>query len=552
MLSFNIFVLGEVEYELLSESTYDAEEDLSAQDLIDFSPVYRCLHIYEVLNAKETFVTYYRNQRQQQARLVLQPPTNMHESIMGYKSYIHSIVGFFVVEDHVLNTGGTLVNRIYLDDVWGMAISKIVNALRTNSAYCTDAALMLRIKDLIMLFSTTLRNYGYPVNQLFDLLHEMRDHYNEVLMQRWVGVFREILDEETFSPIQVTNQAEYDQIIEAFPFHDEAFTSEKFPKKLPFSWMVPNVYRQVKEYIYACLKFSEDLHLSQATINDMIRKSTTLLLTRTFSGSLLSLFRKPGLGLLQVVQIIIDIGYLEDATVYLDEFICNITGCEREEHMGARKQAMFHVARNDAEKQISTKLKEKIDEFLELENYDWSLVEPQGHASHFILDLIAFLHSVFASFVNVPMQVAQESCKAACEHIAKSMLGFILSEDVKQLTMGALQQINLDTIQCEQFAASEPVPGLEEGVLLKYFLRLRQLLDLLMTWDWSTYFHDFGQENSKYEHVNPNTAIILLEKLTDNKTMFSVLKKSERDKKKLLDTVLKQLRQLAQATQQSE
>lgn len=39
-------------------------------------------------------------------------------------------------------------------------------------------------------------------------------------------------------------------------------------------------------------------------------------------------------------------------------------------------------------------------------------------------------------------------------------------------------------------------------------------------------------------------------KESDKKTMFSVLKKSERDKKKLLETVLKQLRQLAQTTQQ--
>lgn len=39
-------------------------------------------------------------------------------------------------------------------------------------------------------------------------------------------------------------------------------------------------------------------------------------------------------------------------------------------------------------------------------------------------------------------------------------------------------------------------------------------------------------------------------KESDKKTVFSVLKKSERDKKKLLETVLKQLRQLAQTTQQ--
>ncbi|KAK7872474.1 hypothetical protein R5R35_014267 [Gryllus longicercus] len=546
---------GEVDYEAPAESTYDAEEDLSAQDLIDFSPVYRCLHIYTVLGSRETFETYYRKQRKKQARLVLQPPTNMHETIAGYRAYIHGIVGFFVVEDHVLNTGNGLVNRTYLDEVWNMALSKIVNALRTHSAYCTDAALMLKIKNLIMLFNTTLRNYGYSVNQLFDLLHEIRDHYNEVLMQRWVQVFREILDEESFLPIQVTSQAEYDHVVESFPFHDEALELAQFPKKFPFSPLVPKVYQQVKEFIYACLKFSEDLNLSQAQVDDMIRKSTNLLLTRSFSGCLSSLFRKPSIALLQVIQIIIDTGYLEDATVFLEEFVSNITGAPKEGHMSSRSQGqstMFRVARDDAERQICDKLKCKLDEFLELENYDWLLGEPKGHASSFITDLIAFLQSIFLSFTNLPPEVAQEACKSACEHIAKSVLGFMLSEDVKQISMGALQQINLDTIQCEQFAASEPVAGLEEGMLLQYFADLRQLLDLFMTWDWPTYFHDYGQENSKYQQVNPNTAIILLEKLreADKKTVFSVLKKSERDKKKLLETVLKQLRQLAQTAQQ--
>lgn len=138
---------------------------------------------------------------------------------------------------------------------------------------------------------------------------------------------------------------------------------------------------------------------------------------------------------------------------------------------------MFRVARDDAEKQICDKLKNKLDEFLELENYDWNLAEPQGHASGFITDLIAFLQSTFTCFTNLPVnvatrcniiqggggflkyenqsltfqdEVAQVACKSACSHIAKAILGILISEDVKQISMGALQQVNLDTIQCER------------------------------------------------------------------------------------------------------
>lgn len=62
------------------------------------------------------------------------------------------------------------------------------------------------------------------------------------------------------------------------------------------------------------------------------------------------------------------------------------------------------------------------------------------------------------------------------------------------------------------FAASEPVSGLQQDELLQYFASMRQMLDLFISWDWPTYFHDYGQETSKYKQVDPDVAIIILEK----------------------------------------
>lgn len=119
---------------------------------------------------------------------------------------------------------------------------------------------------------------------------------------------------------------------------------------------------------------------------------------------------------------------------------------------------------------------------------------------------------------------------------------------MKQITIGAIQQISLDLMQCEFFAASDPVPGLKEYELSKYFAQVRQLLDLLILEEWSVYLHDYGKAENRYSLVEPSTIIVLLEKIreAEKKNMFTVLKKSERDKKKLLETVLKQLKQLAE------
>lgn len=102
-------------------------------------------------------------------------------------------------------------------------------------------------------------------------------------------------------------------------------------------------------------------------------------------------------------------------------------------------------------------------------------------------------------------------------------------------------------MQCEVFAGTDPVPGLKVDETSAYFAEVRQLLDLLILEEWSIYLHDYGKPDNRYNLVQPKVIIAVLEKVreADKKTSFSAfIKKSERDKKKLWDTVLKQLKGL--------
>ncbi|KAJ6658600.1 hypothetical protein lerEdw1_019988 [Lerista edwardsae] len=584
-----------------------------AQDLVDFSPVYRCLHIYSVLGAQETFEHYYRKQRRKQARLVLQPSSNMHETLGGYRKYFHQIVGFFVIEDHILHTTRSLVDRAYIDELWDLALSKAIAALRTHSSYCSDPNLVLDLKNLIVLFADTLQGYGFPVNQLFDLLLEIQDQYSETLLKAWARAFRNILDSDNYSPIPVASEELYRKMVGQFPFHDAELEQQPFPKKFPFSEFVPRVYSQIKEFIYACLKFSEDLHLSSTEVDDMIRKSTNLLLTRTLSNSLQTVIKRRNVGLTEasavpartwrggsrvwrssasplarlglLVQIIINTTHLEKSCRFLEEFITNITNVLPETVHTTKLfgTTTFKDARHAAEEEIYTNLNQKIDQFLQLADYDWMATEPGWKASDYLVDLIAFLRSTFAVFTHLPVsippngggwsvlagkedsrleegstcgmwlhlarggefvagvdklmeialtdlhqhggicgltafgdgrlqwvwctcrasltpscaspppvcrhpdgpsddapfsfqgKVAQTACMSACKHLSTSLTQLLLEAEVRQLSLGALQQFSLDVEACEQFARSGPVPGFQGDTLQLAFIDLRQV-----------------------------------------------------------------------------
>uniref|UniRef100_A0A8D2MGX9 Exocyst complex component n=1 Tax=Zonotrichia albicollis TaxID=44394 RepID=A0A8D2MGX9_ZONAL len=518
------------------------------QDLVDFSPVYRCLHIYSVL-VSVGMIPKLRdtpNPLHFAPSLPLSPNSSPHSTAVLPGSNIR---GFFVVEDHILHTTQGLVNRAYIDELWEMALSKTIAALRTHSSYCSDPSLVLDLKNLIVLFADTLQGYGFPVNQLFDMLLEIQDQYSETLLKKWAGVFRNILDSDNYSPIPVSNDDVYRKIVGQFPFQDAELEKQPFPKKFPFSEFVPKVYGQIKEFIYACLKFSEDLHLSSTEVDDMIRKSTNLLLTRTLSNCLQNVIKRKNVGLTELVQIIINTTHLEKSCKFLEEFITNITNVLPETVHTTKLYGTttFKDARHAAEEEIYTNLNQKIDQFLQLADYDWMAPEPGSRASEYLVDLIGFLRSTFAVFTHLPGKVAQTACMSACKHLSTSLLQLLLEAEVRQLTLGALHQFNLDVEECEQFARSGPVPGFQGDTLQLAFIDLRQLLDLFIQWDWSTYLADYGQPTCKYLRVNPTTALILLEKMRDTSrknNVFAQFRKNERDKQKLIDTVAKQLRGL--------
>lgn len=48
---------------------------------------------------------------------------------------------------------------------------------------------------------------------------------------------------------------------------------QDFPKKLPMSQSVPQIYTQVKEFIYASLKFSESLHRRYTTLRSLATRT---------------------------------------------------------------------------------------------------------------------------------------------------------------------------------------------------------------------------------------------------------------------------------------
>ena len=132
----------------------------------------------------------------------------------------------------------------------------------------------------------------------------------------------------------------------------------KFPVHLPFSKLVPEIFILMEEYIEASLQFATHLDLSQTEVDDLVRKSTNELLTKTLNDCLIDLIKEKNLVLSQIVQVSINTSFLQRYSHSMETFVSSKTGCtvsstQAKDLYGLK---MFDNVKEEAKRQIHVKV----------------------------------------------------------------------------------------------------------------------------------------------------------------------------------------------------
>jgi hypothetical protein len=104
--------------------------DMNITELIDFSSIYKSIHINFFLNCKEEFSKHYQREKQKQAPVIMDVPPKMHESFDAFKKYLQRVTGFFIVEDHVMNTTEGLIDQRFYYELCERATQQLLSVLR--------------------------------------------------------------------------------------------------------------------------------------------------------------------------------------------------------------------------------------------------------------------------------------------------------------------------------------------------------------------------------------------------------------------------------------
>ncbi|VDO60597.1 unnamed protein product [Schistosoma margrebowiei] len=355
------------------------------EDLVDFGPVYRCLHIHSVLNERAEFERHYCTQRRKQCQLILSLSPNQqrycycivhclinfvlpfinifilnssgmleimhhmyttttttttttnnnnnnnnnHTTLMkvemrNYGEFFSGICGFFVVDDFIRHTlsGSSVFYQTYLDELWVHTMNRLIDFVHVNAKSCDSPNDLIKLKDYLIIFERTMQNLGFPITGLIETIGIVQRYYHRLLASQWKSKFETIIAEDSYETIKISNSEQLAEFLEMYPPGDTVEFSElPFPKQLCFSWMVPKIYQTVREYINLCYRFCENMDLAYTELEDTINRATNFLFSQCLNTVLTSGVRSSLRQLPRLTQFCINLDELETVCGHLDNYL---------------------------------------------------------------------------------------------------------------------------------------------------------------------------------------------------------------------------------------
>ncbi|KAI8347890.1 exocyst complex subunit Sec15-like-domain-containing protein [Mortierella sp. GBAus27b] len=318
----------------------------------------------------EEFRQSYAEDRKAQAKLTPTAPVfNLKENNTdNFKSLLQDFVGFFIVEHIIMYSTTNFRTQNQLDELCELVTNLLLRLLSEGLAQCQNPDMFLNVKLLLMLYIQTMESYNYPVSKLNDLLLTLFRTYADQLENKFSVNFHKLVEEDDYTPMNVQDQEQYNVVQLMFRFkEDRKATRQGFPRNLPFSKVVPYCCEDIGLFVEQFYRFVEGFTQEQNEMDDLVKDSLdTLLIQHVHSVWLKKLESRE---LSRVAQIFINLEYFQGACGEFEQLLMK----NRSDNAKISLQAtgLFKETRKNAEKRISELVNSKIDDILELAEYEW-------------------------------------------------------------------------------------------------------------------------------------------------------------------------------------
>ncbi|MBA0741499.1 hypothetical protein Gogos_014650, partial [Gossypium gossypioides] len=401
----------------------------------DLTPLYRAYHIHQTLGLEDRFKQYYFENRKLQLTSDFQV-SSMTPFLESHQTFFAQIAGFFIVEDRILRTGGGLISKTEVENLWETAVSKMCSVLEDQFSRMQTANHLLLIKDYVSLLGVTLRRYGYTVGALLDVLSKHRDKYHELLLSDCRKQISEALAADKFEQMLMKKEYEYSMNVLSFQIQTSDIIPA-FPYVAPFSSTVPDCCRIVRSFIedsVSFMSYGEQLDFYN------VKKYLDRLLSEVLDGALLKLISSSVHGVSQAMQVAANMAVFERACDFFFRHAAQLSGIPLRMVEKGKRQFPLNKSRDAAEEMLSGMLKTKVDGFMTLiENVNWMTDEPSQGGNEYVNEVLIYLETLVSTAQQIlPPQVLKRVLQDVLSHISEKIVDTLLGDLVKRFNVNAI------------------------------------------------------------------------------------------------------------------
>ncbi|EPQ27215.1 uncharacterized protein PFL1_05138 [Pseudozyma flocculosa PF-1] len=481
---------------------------------IDFKPLYQCIHIYDIMDMREQLQANYQEDRRAQANLLLSQGLSFHPSNPTFPALLEEVVGFFIVEHHVLQTSppGFRADQ-EVDDLWDNMCERVVDIVSVGLRDCKDTKVYVSTKAAVQTFIQTLEGYSFTVAKLNALLLTLFERYAQLLRDRFSADFQQAMRETEHQPMVVNNADELTKVLNVCwlkPGDADSLRSQGFPLSLPFSQTYPLCCMDIRNLVDQYYTFSDGFSQHHRDIDDILKKSLDeLLIQQVSNGIRSSLEKTPNLS--QIAQIVVNAEHFKLACTELEGLLAALRAPHRGGKLRLDASVHFATTLSLAQQRIDSALASKLDQFIGLAEYDWTPArsrEPGQHAAY-LQDVLDWLTTMMDSvLILLPRDVKMNAYRAAFRYMADQLLNDqLLGRDEPMCNLKGLVNLDIDIVFLRRNAQ-----GLGEG-FAEVFEEVRQTLGVLLTDSVNEYAHNTTMRQTKYSKAQPLKVAGILERI---------------------------------------
>ncbi|XP_014492122.1 exocyst complex component SEC15A [Vigna radiata var. radiata] len=481
------------------------EEDEDSAMKFDLTPLYRACHIHSCLGILEQFHEYYYKNRLLQLNSDLEI-SSMQPFIEYYQTFLAQIAGYFIVEDKVLRTGGGLLEPDQVETMWETALEKITSMLEVQLPQMKSATHLLLVKDYVALLGSTLRQYGYDIGQLHDVLDNSREKYHRLLLEECRNQIVDVLGSDTYEQMVIKKDSDYENHVLAFNLQTSDIMPA-FPYVASFSSMVPDACRIVRSFIKGSVDYLS--YGVRTGLFDAVRKYLDKFLIEVLNESLLDIINSASISVSQAMQLAANITVLERACDFFLRHAahqCCVPVRAAEKPQGSlTAKVLLKTSRDAAYIALLSLVNAKLDEYMNLiDGINWIIEETKTSGNEYMNEVIFYLDSLMSTAQQIlPLDATYKVGTSTLEHISNTIVGAFLSDNVKRFNANAVMNLNVDLKMLESFADDrfyssglcEIYPG---GGFKGCLIEARQLINLLSSSQPENFMNPVIRERNYY------------------------------------------------------